>query len=194
MGGLLATAAGMLGASSRGRVVRPSQRDRSTVESMHSVEHIANGFDRNRNLVHRQADGLSHADSLLQPPFRGNCFNWVLGHIVVHRDKVIRVLDGEPVLDSATTDRYENESNPITEDGPHIVDFARLLSMLDESQSRVEKALFDRGETGMRRSVEIRDKTVPLWKRVDFLLFHDTYHTGQTELLRQLAGVDDKVI
>ena len=27
-----------------------------------------------------------------------------------------------------------------------------------------------------------------------FLLWHETYHTGQTELLRQLTGVNDKVI
>ena len=29
---------------------------------------------------------------------------------------------------------------------------------------------------------------------VFFLYFHDTYHTGQLEALRQLAGKDDKVI
>ena len=27
-----------------------------------------------------------------------------------------------------------------------------------------------------------------------FLYFHDCYHTGQTELLRQAAGMNDKVI
>jgi hypothetical protein len=29
---------------------------------------------------------------------------------------------------------------------------------------------------------------------VFFLYFHETYHVGQTELLRQLAGKNDQVI
>ena len=35
---------------------------------------------------------------------------------------------------------------------------------------------------------------MPLSERIFFLYFHETYHVGQTELLRQLTGVDDKVI
>jgi hypothetical protein len=31
-------------------------------------------------------------------------------------------------------------------------------------------------------------------QRLFGLYFHQTYHIGQTELLRQLAGVNDKVI
>jgi uncharacterized damage-inducible protein DinB len=27
-----------------------------------------------------------------------------------------------------------------------------------------------------------------------FFYFHDTYHSGQTEILRQAAGKDDKII
>ena len=43
-------------------------------------------------VVKQQVDDLTHEDSLLQPPFRGNCLNWVLGHIVVHRDKALVTL------------------------------------------------------------------------------------------------------
>jgi len=32
------------------------------------------------------------------------------------------------------------------------------------------------------------------WKRIFFLYFHETYHVGQTELFRQLAGKDEKLI
>lgn len=31
-------------------------------------------------------------------------------------------------------------------------------------------------------------------QRLHFDYFHDTYHTGQTEILRQVAGTDDQVI
>ena len=33
-----------------------------------------------------------------------------------------------------------------------------------------------------------------LGARLHFQYFHDTYHTGQTELLRQVTGVGDKII
>ena len=42
-----------------------------------------------RNL-HMQTNGLAHQDSLMQLPFRGNCMNWTLGHVLLCRDdKVI---------------------------------------------------------------------------------------------------------
>ena len=44
------------------------------------------------------------------------------------------------------------------------------------------------------REVLLRNRASPLRNRIFFLYFHDTYHVGQTELLRQLAGVGDKVI
>ena len=35
---------------------------------------------------------------------------------------------------------------------------------------------------------------MPLADFLFFLYFHDSYHTGQAEPLRQLAGKDDKII
>lgn len=36
--------------------------------------------------------------------------------------------------------------------------------------------------------------TVTLASRLFGLYFHDTYHTGQTDLLRQVSGADDTII
>lgn len=158
---------------------------------MMAAEEIVNDFERNRRVIHMQADGLSHRQSLLQPPFRANCLNWVVGHIVVHRDKVLSALGADPVLDAQSTATYDNESEPIAGDEPGVVEFSSLLAHLDEAQRRLAHAL-PAAELG--DPVEIGGRQTTLWKRVHFLYFHDTYHTGQTELLRQLAGVDDKVI
>ena len=38
------------------------------------------------------------------------------------------------------------------------------------------------------------DESTSVGERLHFDYFHDTYHTGQTELLRQVTGVGDKVI
>ena len=34
-------------------------------------------FKTNHYILNRQIEGLTHEDSLLQLPFRGNCLNWV---------------------------------------------------------------------------------------------------------------------
>ena len=49
-------------------------------------------------------------------------------------------------------------------------------------------------EDDLNREVLLGNRASPLRNRIFFLYFHDTYHVGQTELLRQLAGVGDKVI
>ncbi|MEX2280341.1 MAG: DinB family protein [Acidimicrobiia bacterium] len=157
---------------------------------MLTSDDIIKDFERNRRIVHSQCEGLTTEDSLIQPPGGGNCLNWTVGHLVVHRDKILHAMGAEGVLDEATFQRYTNESDPVTGDGPDIRSLDDLLEALDETQTRIGAAVpladfdapFDHE----------RFKTVG--ERVRFYYFHDTYHTGQTELLRSLAGRTDKVI
>ncbi len=152
---------------------------------------ITRDFERNRRIIRSQCDGLSHADSLLQPPFASNCLNWTVGHLVVHRDKVLRLVGAEAVLDEATTARYNRESHPITADGPDVQPLDDLLDALDRSQERLAEAI---DGADMSAPLEGDDRFATVGDRVHFYYFHDTYHTGQTELLRALAGRTDKLI
>ena len=45
-----------------------------------------------QDLMLKQVDGLSHADSLLQPQPGGNCLNWVMGHLVVNLADILQFL------------------------------------------------------------------------------------------------------
>jgi uncharacterized damage-inducible protein DinB len=147
----------------------------------------------NNRILHRQIDGLTHADSLVQPPVRGNCLNWILGHILVHRDYILDALGAEKLLDEKTTKRYDRESEPITEDGDDVVPFETLVALLDESLARISAALS--GATAESLAADLPDGVMQtVGRTLDFLHWHETYHVGQTELLRQLAGKDDKVI
>ena len=147
-------------------------------------------FERNRRIIHSQCAGLTNEESLLQPPFAANCLNWTVGHIVVHRDKVLAALGGSGVLDAATLARYNNESDPVTGDGPDVRSLAELLTALDESQDRLAQV----APTADMAAAFDHERFKTVGARVRFYYFHDTYHTGQTELLRALAGRTDKVI
>lgn len=48
-------------------------------------QQLAQAYARNTAIIKMQIEGLTHEESLLQPPFRANCLNWVLGHINVSR-------------------------------------------------------------------------------------------------------------
>jgi uncharacterized damage-inducible protein DinB len=158
-----------------------------------TTQQLSEAFGRNVSLLKMQADGLSHADSLRQPPFRGNCLNWVLGHLAGNRDLILQALAAEPVMGAAVS-RYERESEPITGDGPGVLPLEELLAILTRSQEALAAALARTTEQDLAKEIQRGQRTMPLSERIFFLYFHETYHVGQTELLRQLAGVDDKVI
>ena len=72
---------------------------------MLTSQQLSDAFARNIMLLNRQAAGLSQADSLLQPPVRGNCLNWVLGHLVDNRNTILALVDEETAIDQALQGR-----------------------------------------------------------------------------------------
>lgn len=158
---------------------------------MIDAKDLVGTFARNTGVVMAQAKDLTHADSLIQHP-NGNCLNWVLGHIVVDRDDILELL-GEPPVASAAA-RYKRGSEPITGEGEGVLSLPQLLELLDQSQARIEATLSRMDAAAFARKSEGDERGRTIGQRAFFIYFHETYHVGQTELFRQLAGKDDKLI
>jgi hypothetical protein len=161
---------------------------------MYGPPEFVRAFARNVAIAEMQADGLTHQDSLIQTPYNVNCFNWVVGHLVTGRDDILNYVGGSPVWSPETEERYRRESDPIVEDGPGVLPFVDLLQALAESQRRIEQSVGDLTEQQLAVETMSGDRAVSLGSRIRFGYFHDTYHTGQLEILRQFAGKNDKVI
>ena len=161
---------------------------------MITANDLSAGYALNVRLIKRQTEGLSHADSLIQTPYNINSLNWVIGHIAVNRDNVFRTLGIEPLLTEAQTQRYITNSEPVRKDGPEILKMEELLEVLDRGQQLIENELKKLTPESLAREIEIGERRVSLGSRLFGLYFHDTYHTGQTDLLRQVAGKNDKLI
>jgi DinB superfamily len=161
---------------------------------MISTKELLEAFARNSNIIQQQTEGLSHEQCLLQLPFRGNCMNWVLGHIAGNRNSLLKALGEKPIMTEQEAARYGHGSEPVCADGEGVIQLDRLLSMLQYSQERIAVALPRLTPHDLDKMVKDHRGEVTLGNRLFFLYFHETYHTGQTELLRQLAGKDDKVI
>jgi uncharacterized damage-inducible protein DinB len=146
-------------------------------------------FKLNYQVLQMQVKGLTHEDSLLTPPFRANCLNWVLGHIVAYRGQSLTLLGAEPVWDDEQAAAYNRESEPLA--ASDALSLEQIMADLEVTQERLLAALTGLSAEELEREVD-GDRTVA--HRLTFAYWHEAYHTGQTELLRQLAGVDDKII
>jgi len=145
----------------------------------------------NGRVLLRQIEGLTGEDLLRQPDMRGNCFNWVLGHIVSNRNSILKSLGAEEIWGEDERALYGRESQPITgAESPHL-SMERLLEDHRISGERIEARL----ETITDAELDVmRNEETSVWRWISFLVWHEAYHTGQFEYLRQLSGVDDKVI
>ena len=79
-------------------------------------------------------------------------------------------------------------------DGPDIFPLEELLRLLGRAQESLVEALEELSVEDLKQEIQSGEKTTTLGERIEFYSWHDTYHVGQTEYLRQLAGTDDKVI
>lgn len=151
---------------------------------------------RNFGVIQAQTKGITHEQSLLQPAVRGNCMNWVVGHLVEHRDRMLRVV-GEPTfLKPEEVKRYERDSPPVVDDSDAFR-FEMLMGTLPQQHERLAgwlKAATPEAIDAIGPEIieGVKDWTRAQW--LHFLIWHETYHLGNLELLRQLAGTNDKVI
>lgn len=123
-------------------------------------------------------DGLSEEDALMQPTNGGNSLNWVLGHIIATRDDILKILDQKPLWDEQTVSLYKRGSFPGS-DPTEIVSLSRLLEDFESSQKHLISAL-ENIDSGDEKTIE----------KLAGLSFHESYHVGQTGLLRRIAGKD----
>jgi uncharacterized damage-inducible protein DinB len=161
---------------------------------MLSLHDLAVAFERNVWIAKRQTEGLTHADSLMQLPFQGNCMNWVLGHLAANRDEVLELL-GEPPVMAADGTRYLRDSEALAGEEDDVLPLEDLLARLDQAQEHIAAALGRLSEDDLAHELTLNNnRKRTLGQQVFFLYFHEVYHVGQTELLRQLTGKNDKVI
>ena len=170
----------------------------TTVETKTLVEAktLLDMASRNHRVIQRQIDGLTHEDSLLQLPFRGNCLNWVLGHITQSRDKMLQLIDEPSIWTREQIARYERESPPVAS-GEDALSLEQIVSDFNTAHERLINKLQQMTLDDLAAPAKPVIQNTPPWsvgELLHFLLWHETYHVGQTEILRQLAGKNDKVI
>ena len=147
----------------------------------------------NHGIIHQQLNDITHVESLLQLPFQGNCMNWVLAHILTVHQEWLEMLCLPGILTEAEQKAYGYGSEPVT-CAEQAIDLDTLVKRLDESLVTVVSRLENITQAELDREVEIWRGKQPLSQALSFFQWHETYHTGQLEQLRQLAGKNDHVV
>lgn len=152
------------------------------------AESLKRMFGLSARAVEANLEGFTHEESLRQPPGGGNCVNWIVGHLLVHRDRILKALGAEPVCAPDMVARYDRGSPPILEDGPAVVRLETMRELLATSHHRVEAALDAADAELLAREVPFRAARGTVEAVTGLLLVHEGYHAGQLGTLRRVAG------
>lgn len=148
-----------------------------------SVDQLKKLFEINQYAFGVNVEGVSHDESLLQPGGGGNCLNWVAGHVVANRNHILELLGEAPIWDGPACEGYKRGSSPIV-NGATARPFDSIVTDFRRAQERIQSGLARLRDPDLSAA---RGKQT-LGEALHFLHFHETYHIGQTALLRRLAG------
>ena len=137
-------------------------------------------------VIKEKTEGLTHADSMLQLPFPGNCMNWILGHLMVYRMQCLGVIDGVSEPDEDEFGLYGFGSEPMT-DSDKAIPLETLLARLDTLSEQIAAALEKMPDSRLEEFVD-EEQGVTVAQRLVFnLVYHEAYHVGQLEPLYEQA-------
>ena len=147
---------------------------------MTPVSLTARNFTFTHRLINGTLEGITHEESLFQPPNGGNSINWILGHIAFYRDVMLEKLGEKCVwTDTETTACYERGSKLLSESGKSV-ELSKLLEIYNNSQPILLAAIDRLGNSPTEDG--------KLEESIAFSNFHEAYHLGQISMLRRTLG------
>lgn len=141
---------------------------------------------RNQALVQENAAGLSQAQSLTPLWSGGSHFNWLVGHLTHSRCNLLRALGHDAPWSRERGARYEAGS--LAPDEAEAESFETLLADFASTQASLEAALSQVTEADLERPRASGRGSVG--RLLEFLVWHESYHCGQSTLYRRALGFD----
>jgi hypothetical protein len=157
---------------------------------MSAIANLRHQSDVTRIVVRLNSDGISHDDSLVQPHPGGNCFNWVLGHLVAIYGEALPLLAQQPVRPREELSHYQRGAAPITgvAEAIRIEDLQRWWA---ESCARFDAGLAALTEDRLAERAPFSPSNDPnetVGSLLATLVHHQAYHSGQLGVLRRISG------
>jgi uncharacterized damage-inducible protein DinB len=144
-------------------------------------------FQFNQFTITRLLDDVSHEESLreIQPGI--NNINFLVGHLILTRDGLLKMLKAQPVLKEADAAVYGSKPKKFTNE--RAKPMTELKAAVEESYTRLQTAL-KVAESSFNKPAErkfIREGE-QIGDQIGFFICHEEYHIGQIGLIRRLLG------
>lgn len=156
------------------------------VRILPAVEGHLTVLKRNLTVVQQNAAGLSDQQALIALWQGGSHFNWLIGHLTNSRCSLLRALGHEAPWSEERGERYRGGS--IAASASEAEPFADLLAAYASCQPPLEAALQGVSEADLER--ERAPGRGSVGRFLDFMVWHESYHCGQSTLYRRAAGLD----
>jgi len=131
-------------------------------------------------VMQMNASDITHEESLVSSPQSGNSVNWLIGHMLVVRDNMLKAMDLPSLTNEEMEKLYNRGTQNITKETGMPLE--ELISLYYKGTDEMLKRL--QGE-------EITD--AEKINMIAPLIFHESYHSGQIGLFRRLIGKEPKI-
>jgi hypothetical protein len=149
-----------------------------------------------QEIVHEQTAGLIADELLIQPRHGGNCMAWVLGHLANNLVTIQqKVLGGQLPAGLPDFSRFGYGSEPVLGKEAGLPSLAEFVDSIDRLHAAITAQLKSMREEDFDQEIPViheRMQRRGCWAL--FFFFHHSYHTGQLEFGRNLAGHTEHII
>ena len=162
---------------------------------MMSVDSLIFGFMISQKMIEFTSAGIDEQQALTLPENGGNCINWILGHVLRARGRMIQSLGGEIPEIITKTELYNRGGAREIQDSPGLLSLDVLRGALKESNTIMIEHLKATTDEQLKQVLPADKFPVPvevptLGNLLNLLLFHESYHTGQIGFSRRLLGLE----
>ena len=148
------------------------------------ADQLIKTYQSNLWLARRTLEGLTQAESLLQPPFKANNLNWIVGHLVSGRQRALQTLGHPGVWSTAEHTLYNTGSMPISSANALALDL--LTGYLVLAQDTLDDILPTCKAEFLTEAIATPFGEQPRWQYLSGLAWHETFHVGQLDMLRAM--------
>lgn len=132
-------------------------------------------FERTYGAARPNLKGVSEEDALRVPGEQGNTINWMIGHVLADRSKLLESLVADPLGDAQKMALYAGDDGG-TRTTDRALPLERLRADLVTSLERLSAGL----------SLTLEGSVAG---DLPFFHFHEAYHVGQVGLARRCPGL-----
>ncbi len=139
-------------------------------------------YNFNNYVIQVNLEGLSLEESLQKPLAKGNCINWIFGHLLFTRNHLHELLNLDPAMDRRYANLYDSGTTKNLSK-EEVLGIETMMSFFQQSHANVMNVINKIND----------EKEQDFWKTLAGLAFHEAYHAGQLGLLRKGLGKEGKI-